>query len=445
MSSIKIPKTPELKLDPWQKEFLKTEGNKILCCGRQVGKSVIAARDAGDYALKNPNRQILMIAPTERQAYELFDKTLAYISNKSFKKIKKGKDRPTKHKINLINNSTIWCLPTGLAGTGIRGRTIHRLYVDEASRVPEEVWTAITPMLLTTAGDLILLSTPFGRQGYFYKIWNNPDNSFKKFHTTSQTVMENREINETWTELQKERALEYLEQERAEMSALEFGQEYEAAFIDELRQFFPNSLIEATCSLESDENRPREPIYSEYRQTDRFLGVDIARLGDDDTVLFNLERINNKTLRQINMQILKKTMLTETARRIISEDRHQNFKKIYIDDGGLGAGVLDILLEDEQTRRKVEAINNSRRALNRDGTKSKRLMKEDLYTNLLRLMEQKKITLEKDEELMHSLRSIQYEYTNSGIRIFGRYTHITEALIRAAWSLHDKRLNIWCA
>ena len=145
------------------------------------------------------------------------------------------------------------------------------------------------------------------------------------------------------------------------------------------------------------------------------------------------------------MQILKKTRLTETARRILAEDRHQNFKKIYIDDGGLGAGVLDILLEDEQTRRKVEAINNSSRALNKDGTKSKRLLKEDLYTNLLRLMEQKKITLENDEEIMHSLRSIQYEYTNKGIRIFGRYTHITEALIRAAWSLHDKRLNIWCA
>ena len=438
-------KIPEITLDEWQKDFLETSGNKILCCGRQVGKSVIAAMDAGNFALKHPKKQILMIAPTERQAYELFDKTLGYISNKAFSKIKKGKDRPTKHKINLTNGSTIWCLPTGLAGTGIRGRTINRLYVDEAARVPEEVWTAITPMLLTTAGDLILLSTPFGRQGYFYKIWNNPDNSFKKFHTTSQEVMDARPISETWSKIQKDRAIEYLEQERTEMSALEFGQEYEAAFIDELRQFFPNSLIEETCTLENDQNAPREPMYSEYRETSRFLGVDLARMGEDDTVLFNLERINNKTLKQVNMQILKKTRLTETARRILAEDRHQNFKKIYIDDGGLGAGVLDILLEDEQTRRKVEAINNSSRQLNRDGTKSKRLMKEDLYTNLLRLMEQKKIQLENDEEIMHSLRSIQYEYTSSGIRIFGRYTHIVEALIRSAWSLHDKRLNIWCA
>jgi hypothetical protein len=436
---------PELKLDPWQKEFLETSGNKILCCGRQVGKSVIAARDAGNYALKHPKKQILMIAPTERQAYELFDKTLGYISDKAFSKIKKGKDRPTKHKINLTNGSTIWCLPTGLTGTGIRGRTVHRLYVDEASRVPEEVWTAVTPMLLTTGGDLILLSTPFGRQGYFYKIWANTENSYSKFGITSLEVIESREVCDSWSKLQREKALEYLEYERSEMSALEYAQEYEGRFIDELRQFFPNDIIEAVCSLKSSENTPREPYYSQHRQTDRFLGVDIARLGEDDTVLFNLERINRKTLKQIDMKILKKTMLTETARMILAEDRHQNFKRIYIDDGGLGAGVLDILLEDEQTRRKVEAINNSSRSLNRDDTQKKRILKEDLYTNLLRIMEQKKIQLFDDEEIVHSLRSIQYEYTNKGIRIFGRYTHITEALIRAAWCLHDKSLNIWCS
>ena len=70
-------------------------------------------------------------------------------------------------------------------------------------------------------------------------------------------------------------------------------------------------------------------------------------------------------------------------------------------------------------------------------------MKEELYTNLLRLMEQGKVELVKDADTLHSLQSIQYEYVDKGIRIFGRYTHITEALIRAAWSMNDKSLNIW--
>jgi len=429
-----------MKLDPWQEDFLTKKGDKILCCGRQVGKSVIAARDAAEYALKHSNKQILMIAPTERQAYELFDKTLSYLTFKSMKSIRKGKDRPTKHKINLYNKSVIHCLPTGLSGVGIRGRTIHRLYVDEASRVPEEVWTAVTPMLLTTGGDTILLSTPFGRQGYFYRIWNNPDNSFSKFEITSQTALSNREICDSWSKLQKEKAMEYLKRERKEMSALEYGQEYEGRFIDELRQFFPTDLIKKCMTLKRDEYEPIK--FNKIQTVDNFLGVDIARLGDDETVFFSLKRINREKLRENEVKIYRKVLLTETARNIIRLHRASNFRKIYIDDGGLGAGVLDILLEEETTKRRTEAINNSSRAISKD-KRMKKILKEDLYTNLLRIMEQNKLELFENDEVLHSLQSIQYEYTNSGIRIFGRYTHITEALIRAAWCLHDKSLNIW--
>ena len=69
-----------INLDPWQKEFIATKGDKILCCGRQVGKTEICAIDAAEYALKPDNpHPILMTAPTERQARLLFDKTLQYL------------------------------------------------------------------------------------------------------------------------------------------------------------------------------------------------------------------------------------------------------------------------------------------------------------------------------------------------------------------------------
>ena len=71
-------------------------------------------------------------------------------------------------------------------------------------------------------------------------------------------------------------------------------------------------------------------------------------------------------------------------------------------------------------------------------------MKEDLYNNLLNLMEKGKIELLKDDEIFLSLRSIQYEYTDDGrLVISGTYSHITEALIRAAWCMKDKSLNIF--
>jgi len=58
-------------------------------------------------------------------------------------------------------------------------------------------------------------------------------------------------------------------------------------------------------------------------------------------------------------------------------------------------------------------------------------------------MERGKIELFNDPEILLSLTSIQAEYNDGKLKIFGSYSHITEALIRAAWCMKDKSLNIW--
>ena len=140
------------------------------------------------------------------------------------------------------------------------------------------------------------------------------------------------------------------------------------------------------------------------------------------------------------MEIPEAQKLTDTARLIIHKDKLINHKKIYIDDGGLGVGVFDMLLEDQQTKRKVVSINNKSRSIdNEDG--KKRLLKDDLYNNLLSLMENGKIQLWDDPRVKQSLRSIQYEIIEGKLKIYGNYSHIVEALIRAAWCIKDKSLK----
>lgn len=253
----------KLKLDGWQKQFLSTKGDKILCTGRQVGKTEICSRDAANYATTHPNTVTLMIAPTERQAFYLFDKTLDYLDKNSSLLIRKGAKRPTKQRIHLRNGSIIRCLPTGTSGIGIRGYTVHRLYVDEASRVPEEVWAAVQPMLLTTGGDTILLSTPFGAQGEFWRTWVNKDgayNSFTRFSIDSENAIREREISMTWTELQRTKALERIEQAKARMSKREFAQEYLGHFVEDLFRFFSDDLINQTCTLKRPETIKKKPV-----------------------------------------------------------------------------------------------------------------------------------------------------------------------------------------
>lgn len=431
-----------LTLDPWQKEFLATKGNKMLLCGRQVGKSMICSMDAAEYAVNHARETILIVAPTERQSYALFDKTLDYLSQNYPHKIAKGRDRPTKHLVHLTNGSKIYSLPTGLSGIGIRFLTINRLYIDECQNVPKAVETAVTPMLLTTGGDSIYLGTPFGRDNFFAQEFEDEESDFTKFNVDSETVVKERKICSTWPKWRRDKALEHIERARRRMTRLEFAQEYEGQIIRELKQFFPIELIEKCMTI--DPEKATVPKEQGLLNVNLFLGVDIARKGGDETVLVSLARVNRERLVMFHMNINDNSFLTETVKRIKNADLRNEYKLMYIDDGGLGAGVYDMLLDDEHTRRRVVAINNASRSLNVEESQRKRLMKEDLYTNLLSLMEDGRIALFKSPEVLLSLSSVQYEYKESGrLHIYGKYTHIAEALIRAAWCIQDKALNIW--
>ena len=70
---------PWLTLDKWQEDYINEKGNCFLLCGRQSGKTAAASIKFGKRAATNTNQISMMIAYTERQAYDLFFKTLMYL------------------------------------------------------------------------------------------------------------------------------------------------------------------------------------------------------------------------------------------------------------------------------------------------------------------------------------------------------------------------------
>lgn len=416
----------QIQLDDWQKEILETKGNITLRSGRQTGKSTVISILAGDYAANNRNKIIMVVAAVERQAYLLFEKILAYMMSKHEKLIKTGKDRPTKSLIRLKNGSLLYCLPTGLSGYGIRGYTIDLLICDESAFIPDAVYAAITPAISTRISKgarIVLLSTPFGRQGYFAKSFDDP--TFTKFHISSEEC----------PRIDKD----FLLAEKSRMTKLQYQQEYLGEFVDELRQWFSDELIRK-CMIRK---RP-ERIDSSKNW---YLGIDLARMGDDEST-FSIGYLDNKRIIQTDQQITTRTLLSQSTNHIIGLHKIYNFQKILLDEEGIGVGVYDHLLDNDTTKRVIIPINNSKRILDNDKTQRTRLLKEDLYSNLLKLMEHGQIELLDDPEIFQSLKSVQYDYTSdtigrSHLKIFGTYTHIAESLIRLAWCVKYKSLNIW--
>ena len=397
---------------------MATKGNMCLRSGRQVGKSTVIGLKAARYGLENPNKLVMVISKTDKQAGLLFSKILFNLNQIDRFQIKKGKDRPTKHLINLKNGTTIHSLAVGDTGFGIMGFTIDLLIADEAAFIPEEVWNSIIPALAITRGNIWLLSTPFVKEGYYYDCFQ--DDTFTAFHTSSEDC--------------PRRDDDFLAHKKATTTKAQYAQMYLGQFVDELRQFFPDELIMKVCTAKVPDIVLKGRSY--------WLGCDVARMDRDEFTFEVLKRADNGHLTHVYHAATKDTPIPASTREIIRLNTLYDFKKEFIDSGGMGIAVCDLLREDSANSRKVVEINNASRPYDRDG-KTKKILKEDLYNNLKQLMESGRIQLLVDDEVKASLKSIQAEsHPDTGkMKIWGSYSHIAEGLIRAAWCSKEKNIN----
>jgi hypothetical protein len=97
-------------------------------------------------------------------------------------------------------------------------------------------------------------------------------------------------------------------------------------------QFISSELAEAAASAE------REAVHS--LNDPRIMGVDVARYGDDATVLcFRIGR----DARSIPMIKLRSLDTMTVAARVVEEARNHKIDAIFVDGGGVGGGVVDRL------------------------------------------------------------------------------------------------------
>jgi len=420
---------PWLSLDNWQKDYIETapEQDCFLLCGRQVGKTTAMSIKAIELCINNFKKGefILICSITEKQAYHMLAKALTYASEKYPKEICKGKDKPTMHKLLFKNGTGIFCYAAGETGEGLRGYTIKKLMIDEGSRMSEEFFIAVSPMLSIVEGSMDIASTPFGKkhkdgsEKFFYKC--SQDNRFKKFYISAEDCPRHKK--------------EFLEEQKIKMSKLAYAQEFLAIFTDELRRLFDDDLINKICIKKRDE---RFIVNSNSKY---YIGVDVAGLGDDECAFEIVEKRSDKKIIQKENILEKRNYTTDTSKKIIELNRIFRFSKIGVDDGGIGFGVYSELMQNDATKRKTEALNNASRITDKDGERSKKLLKEDMYYNLLVLMENSKIELLDDDEIKASLSSVQEDEG----KIYASYNHPAEGIVRGVWlASNSKDLNIFC-
>lgn len=220
--------------DPWQQEFLRCAYNRVLLlCGRQHGKSTVVACRGLHEALYTPRSKIVCVSPSQRQSNELYeDKILGFYD-------KLGEPVPwvkkTSTQLKLANGSRILSLP-GTQKTIRAFSAATTVIMDEAAQIDDALVGAVTPMLATTNGRLILLSTPYGARGLFHDYWTGDDPMWRRFKVTADQC--------------KRISPEFLAAERRTLGHRMYSQEYMCEFLATLDQVFSPEEIDAAFDEE---------------------------------------------------------------------------------------------------------------------------------------------------------------------------------------------------
>ena len=202
----------------------------LLNCTRQWGKSTVAAAKAVHHAHTKPGSLTLVVSPSCRQSGEFVRKVEEFVRKLH---IRPRSDGDNEMSVKLPNESRIVGLP-GTEAT-VRGfSAVSLLVVDEAARVSDDLYRAIRPMLAVSRGTLWMMSTPFGRKGFFYEAWEHGGDEWARVSVTAEAC---RRIPHA-----------FLTRERKATGERAYRQEYLCEFLDAEEGIFEGRMVEGAIT-----------------------------------------------------------------------------------------------------------------------------------------------------------------------------------------------------
>jgi len=274
----------------YQRELLQSKSKRIVAVwGRQSGKTTSIAVKVIHYAYTHPNSNVIIVSKGLRQSMIMFSAITQFVRGNSW--LNQSIVRSTRTQIYLKNGSKILALPCSSDGANLRGHTAHMVIMDEAAFMNETVISqVIFPMLATTGGIAIMLSTPWGRNHIFYRSYSNP-----KF----------------WVQRVKSRdcpsiTKEFLDEQRELIGDLRYQLEYEAEFIEDQNAYFTQDIIRRAIELYSKYEPYTESQLKKLTARlggNYFVGVDLGKRFDHSVII---------VLKQVEFKLINKKGEEET-------------------------------------------------------------------------------------------------------------------------------------
>ena len=285
--------------DCQKKKVLTILNNRkvILMEGRQQGKTITSAACILWYTLFQSNKTVAILANKSSAArevlyrYEMMYEMLPIWMQQGVKTFNKGD-------IELENGSRVFTAAT--SSSGIRGKSVNWLYIDEAAIIPnnvaEDFFTSVYPVV--SAGEttkILLTSTPLG-YNHFWKFWNEAEQGLNGFVPMFIPYSEIPGRTEKWAQ-----------EQRALLGELKFNQEVLCRFLgssntlinpDTIGRMSVKPYVYSKDGLDVFDEPEEDRVYMLVADTSRGVGGDYSAFAVMDITTYPFKVVakyrNNK-------------------------------------------------------------------------------------------------------------------------------------------------------
>jgi len=312
------------------------------------GKTYCVSRGIALFILMNSNRKIIFVAPQKEQSLIVRDymadliykcHQLAEITDFDVSGIEKIKKQASRSRQTFKNNCEYRVFTAFRGGEGLMGFGLGIeggiLVVDESALVDNDSWAKITRML----GDnpdkstIIELCNPWDRATKAFEHWTDP--AYETFHVSWQIAVDERRTT-----------LEFIEQQKKELTNLEFQILYDSVFPTESEDSVFNLL-----KIKDAEAKEK------FSGGEFIVSCDVADKGLDKTVIMQGYK-NEHGYSVMNIYSEDKSENTDVAGKImniIRENSNNTHISVFIDCIGAGTGVVSMV------KQECEIINTGRK------------------------------------------------------------------------------------
>ena len=313
--------------------------------------------------------------------------------------------------VKFSNGSRVLSLPSGNP-SALRGYSAQAILLDECAFIerPDDVFAAIAPTLTRDPdAELIVASTPAGKSGFFWKLWNEAgDDWYKQRTTIDDAVAQGLEVD-------------IAELEKLVGDKEVFDIEYRCKFADSWSSMIDLKLLDWYDELPDGAKTA-------------YLGMDVGSTSDR-TALVTLKELLG-TFYVDDIVVMHKASYESQMSIVKQLHEREKYTSGYIDQNGIGSALAEFVSKQISSRLRGFTWTGSNK------TPSYEALRAAIFDHKIKFSSKFRSIIEEDFQNVHRIVSETGKVQFEAGRSKQGHSDVTSAIVLALQAAKDNPVNL---